>query len=1264
MTVVKINTIGTGVSNDYQTIGHWWESVKTATSSNLVSDDRILIGRLSEGNHALPSSLIMYSGHVTTDASRYVILDVQDNRGFSGVLPLVTATQTANAFITGANSEWINCTVPYTQFRNFIIQPNIGATVNSSVNNYFFNVENTGLIDSVGIHHTCGLINGNNTGVRFEFNSVRLTQTSQIRNSVILSPYLTVSGTFPRCNFQLTAVNYADNCSVYNNSILEITGTVHVVSASQDSCRLELYGIRDRFTPEDIAGCEIWLDFDDVSTLYANNLGTSLVTTSGNSVSVAMNKIDSIPPPFGNPYDAFQTTSNRRMIWRPNYFNSRSCLYGLRGTANTNGSGMFIDSMLTNGLLNNGYSVFAFAAMESGSDSRQLFGHTTLGRQPIYFEWDSTQVLHNHMWTIDATDTVSTEITQKIYRLDHGKNPFRIYSSVVDVDALINPSGHTLGIGEFATSGTWCPQDFIDYWQESLDTILLTSTGRLIINGRQNNATFNNAPLAAWGEWIFYSRPLNSGEVYKIHRYLTDKWNNTTYTRLPNTFIEKSINISEGNVKNNIVSLYGQSKNNITAINKSYQIPHDDFSYNASTDQLASGLFPNNVNYTGISIAANLVDAANSSNINAHILQAAPLRGSGQNLSSIFNYDVDELPRSNNGWDVGADEWLFNTTGDTTLYIQGYSNNTGIIDFFIQGYSVNTGILDLFIQGYLQSSSNIDFTINGFLNQTGNIDLSIQGYLPKTGILDLSIVGYSTGNNNCPLHIYGYSPQNNSLNLSLVGYLQNSGNIPLTIQGYLPQTGNLDLFIRGNIADNYATTLCVVGKEVSNTGLPLWLVSHNTGNQGLDLSLIGFLNQTGTMDLSINGYLANNNSCNMTIVGSRTENSGLDLYIKGHQVSTGYCDLSIYGYDNKTGTLDLTINGNIVSDTFNTLPLTVIAYDVTNNYAPLTIVGNLQNNNNLNLNINGYDIQNNNIPLTIVGNLASDLSNNLNLILNGYLPKTGNLDMSLLGMLNSTNACPISIYGYDANNNNISMVVNGSQSTNNNIGFSISGVAGTNHNLNLFISGPVSTTGRSEDATLFIVGYDSQINNVPMFLFGPSYIVEGENVRDCMCDFEIPAELIDLHESGVGSLITNLGVPCTLYYPPKKTQCPNCEFDARTKKSANIYRAGGPISFTAGACPYCNGVGFKEEEASDNIQMSIYWSHRDWHDIGVQIEKPDGVIQSRGFIEDLPKIKKCNQMEPNLKTNQAIKYRYKLKGEPVPHGFRQQKYFLAFWERI
>ena len=68
---------------------------------------------------------------------------------------------------------------------------------------------------------------------------------------------------------------------------------------------------------------------------------------------------------------------------------------------------------------------------------------------------------------------------------------------------------------------------------------------------------------------------------------------------------------------------------------------------------------------------------------------------------------------------------------------------------------------------------------------------------------------------------------------------------------------------------------------------------------------------------------------------------------------------------------------------------------------------------------------------------------------------------------------------------------------------------------------------------------------------------------------------------------------CTVVYPEKRTDCPNCIVNTFGGRAVNTYKAGGPVPFNRGVeCPYCGGEGFKNEETTESVELRIYYRKR------------------------------------------------------------------------
>lgn len=163
---------------------------------------------------------------------------------------------------------------------------------------------------------------------------------------------------------------------------------------------------------------------------------------------------------------------------------------------------------------------------------------------------------------------------------------------------------------------------------------------------------------------------------------------------------------------------------------------------------------------------------------------------------------------------------------------------------------------------------------------------------------------------------------------------------------------------------------------------------------------------------------------------------------------------------------------------------------------------------------------------------------------------------------------------------------------------------------------------------------------------------------------DIPQTVFDLYNQTADDFIDkNFGVNCILTYGTNKTKCPNCILNEMTGTSLNKYQAGGPIPFDTGMCPYCNGVGFIDEQATETIKLRVYFEKKYWIKLELPIHIKDGAIQTIGHIEDLPKCKMANKITVCSDIKNYNQYDFVLAGDPVPHGFKKNRYFIAYWNR-
>ena len=162
----------------------------------------------------------------------------------------------------------------------------------------------------------------------------------------------------------------------------------------------------------------------------------------------------------------------------------------------------------------------------------------------------------------------------------------------------------------------------------------------------------------------------------------------------------------------------------------------------------------------------------------------------------------------------------------------------------------------------------------------------------------------------------------------------------------------------------------------------------------------------------------------------------------------------------------------------------------------------------------------------------------------------------------------------------------------------------------------------------------------------------------------IPDSLFNKYNDVVDVMISRFGVKCTLVYPPKRERCGNCITQTMGRRSANVYRPGGPVPFSRGMiCPLCGGNGFRDIENTEEITLRVYWRMKDWIDVGFQVDVQDGFIQTIGYMSDLPKINKAKEIIVNKDIQKYETLRFSRASEGFPQGFKQNRFVVCHWKR-
>jgi hypothetical protein len=126
----------------------------------------------------------------------------------------------------------------------------------------------------------------------------------------------------------------------------------------------------------------------------------------------------------------------------------------------------------------------------------------------------------------------------------------------------------------------------------------------------------------------------------------------------------------------------------------------------------------------------------------------------------------------------------------------------------------------------------------------------------------------------------------------------------------------------------------------------------------------------------------------------------------------------------------------------------------------------------------------------------------------------------------------------------------------------------------------------------------------------------------------------------------------------------NCKIDPSTGRSSNIYKSGGPQSFTNHTtCPWCAGEGRQTLSQTGSIRLRVYWSPSDWTKFGFKVENPEGSAMVIGYMDEYPKFERAKEVVLNSDIAGLRRLTCRRSGEAQPWGFRQSRYFVQMVER-
>jgi hypothetical protein len=161
-----------------------------------------------------------------------------------------------------------------------------------------------------------------------------------------------------------------------------------------------------------------------------------------------------------------------------------------------------------------------------------------------------------------------------------------------------------------------------------------------------------------------------------------------------------------------------------------------------------------------------------------------------------------------------------------------------------------------------------------------------------------------------------------------------------------------------------------------------------------------------------------------------------------------------------------------------------------------------------------------------------------------------------------------------------------------------------------------------------------------------------------------------LHVDMLESLLADsaCSVLCTLQYEGSKWEdCPNCVENVAMGRSSSSYTAGGPIPFTFGGCPYCNGAGRITTNETESIYLAPIWDSQEWISLSAQnntAQAPNVTVQTISKIETYENLSRAKSVLIDTSISGFGHNRFERQGDPEICGLGNGSFVLVMWSKI
>ena len=155
----------------------------------------------------------------------------------------------------------------------------------------------------------------------------------------------------------------------------------------------------------------------------------------------------------------------------------------------------------------------------------------------------------------------------------------------------------------------------------------------------------------------------------------------------------------------------------------------------------------------------------------------------------------------------------------------------------------------------------------------------------------------------------------------------------------------------------------------------------------------------------------------------------------------------------------------------------------------------------------------------------------------------------------------------------------------------------------------------------------------------------------------VPESVFDKYYDVIDSTFDIFGVVCKLVTTNKIEETYTPTNNIPERNSINAHRLNNPDYERS------NKI-IREVEVYTDIKLKVYWNPKEWINVVGDVKVPNNVIQTIGFMKDIPLILKSKALIVHKEIEDYKEMRFERMGEHIPMGLRQNRYFSCLWSRV